>query len=97
MKYIPQLLIYSLISGWTNYIISHLNISKYQFIELISWFIFIKNLTFIFSFINIKNHLNAILFFSLGKESRTNVIIRIIPIKYNDKVLEKELKPFEGK
>ena len=97
MKYIPQLLIYSLISGWTNYIISHLNISKYHFIELISWFIFIKNLTFIFSFINIKNHLNAILFFSLGKESRTNVIIRNIPIKYNDKVLEKELKPFEGK
>ena len=97
MKYIPQLLIYSFISGWTNYIISHLNISKYQFIELISWFIFIKNLTFIFSFINIKNNLNDILFFSLGKESRTNVIIRIIPIKYNDKVLEKELKPFEGK
>ena len=48
-------------------------------------------------FIYIKNHLNAILFFSLGKESRTNVIIRNIPIKYNDKVLEKELKPFEGK
>ena len=34
---------------------------------------------------------------ALGKETRTTVMIRNIPIKYNDKALEKELEPFEGK
>ena len=34
---------------------------------------------------------------ALGKETRTTVMIRNIPIKYNDKTLEKELEPFEGK
>ena len=34
---------------------------------------------------------------ALGKETRTTVMIRNIPIKYNDKVLEKELEQFEGK
>ena len=34
---------------------------------------------------------------ALGKETRTTVMIRNIPIKYNDKVLETELEQFEGK
>ena len=34
---------------------------------------------------------------ALGKETRTTVMIRNIPIKYNDKALENELEPFEGK
>jgi hypothetical protein len=34
---------------------------------------------------------------ALGKETRTTVMIRNIPIKYDTIVLEKELKPFEGK
>ena len=34
---------------------------------------------------------------ALGKETRTTVMIRNIPIKYNDKVLEIELEQFEGK
>ena len=34
---------------------------------------------------------------ALGKETRTTVMIRNIPIKYNDKALEKELEPFKGK
>ena len=34
---------------------------------------------------------------ALGKETRTTVMIRNIPIKYTDEVLEKELKRFEGK
>ena len=34
---------------------------------------------------------------ALGKENRTTVMIRNIPIKYTDKVLEKELELFEGK
>ena len=33
----------------------------------------------------------------LGKETRTTVMIRNIPIKYNDKALEKKLEPFKGK
>ena len=34
---------------------------------------------------------------ALGKETRTTVMIRNIPIKYDTRVLEKELEPFEGK
>ena len=34
---------------------------------------------------------------ALGKETRTTVMIRNIPIKYNDQALENELEPFEGK
>ena len=34
---------------------------------------------------------------ALGKETRTTVMIRNIPIKYNDEILEKELEQFEGK
>ena len=34
---------------------------------------------------------------ALGKETRTTVMIRNIPIKYNTDILEKELEPFEGK
>jgi len=34
---------------------------------------------------------------ALGKETRTTVMIRNIPIKYDTNVLEKELEPFEGK
>ena len=34
---------------------------------------------------------------ALGKETRTTVMIRNIPIKYNDEHLEKELELFEGK
>ena len=34
---------------------------------------------------------------ALGKETRTTVMIRNIPIKYTDEYLEKELEPFEGK
>ena len=34
---------------------------------------------------------------ALGKETRTTVMIRNIPIKYTDQVLEKELEQFEGK
>ena len=34
---------------------------------------------------------------ALGKETRTTVMIRNIPIKYTDKYLEKELELFEGK
>ena len=34
---------------------------------------------------------------ALGKETRTTVMIRNIPIKYDTIILEKELEPFEGK
>ena len=34
---------------------------------------------------------------ALGKETRTTVMIRNIPIKYDTNILEKELEPFEGK
>ena len=34
---------------------------------------------------------------ALGKETRTTVMIRNIPIKYTDQVLERELEQFEGK
>ena len=34
---------------------------------------------------------------ALGKEKRTTVMIRNIPIKYDTTILEKELEPFEGK
>ena len=34
---------------------------------------------------------------ALGKETRTTVMIRNIPSKYTDRVLEKELEQFEGK
>ena len=34
---------------------------------------------------------------ALGKETRTTVMIRNIPIRYDTTVLEKELEPFEGK
>ena len=34
---------------------------------------------------------------ALGKETRTTVMIRNIPIKYTDKVLENELQQFKGK
>lgn len=34
---------------------------------------------------------------ALGKDTRTTIMIRNIPIKYNNKVLEQELEPFEGK
>ena len=34
---------------------------------------------------------------ALGKETRTTVMIRNIPIRYDTNVLEKELEPFEGK
>ena len=34
---------------------------------------------------------------ALGKENRTTVMIRNIPIKYDTTILEKELEPFEGK
>jgi hypothetical protein len=34
---------------------------------------------------------------ALGKEKRTTVMIRNIPIKYTDKVLENELQQFKGK
>ena len=34
---------------------------------------------------------------ALGKETRTTVMIKNIPIKYDTKVLLKELEPFDGK
>ena len=34
---------------------------------------------------------------ALGKETRTTIMIRNIPIKYTDQILEKELEQFEGK
>ena len=34
---------------------------------------------------------------ALGKDTRTTVMIRNLPIKYDTNILEKELEPFEGK